>query len=194
MCRAFEGLGCLRRRCAAAGTSRRPPAMTTAPASKRVPARSSHVKRPSSGAPRSSATSWPRWNCGVERLDLLQQAVDQLLRAADRQRRDVVDGLLGIQLGCTGRPGAGSESIEWALMPSRPSSNTWNRPQGPAPMMTTSAWMAPSTAPLSELSVKKALPRSGKARDSKASTGPRRTPWRPGRPRRRRGSEAWRPR
>ena len=34
----------------------------------------------------------------VEGLRLLQQAVDQLLGAADRQRRDVVDRLLRIQL------------------------------------------------------------------------------------------------
>src|SRR5512138_2829398 len=47
-------------------------------------------------------------------------------------------------------------------MPSRPSSKIWNSPQGPAPTMTTSAWIAPSTAPLSELSVKKALPRQAR--------------------------------
>ena len=35
----------------------------------------------------------------IERLDLLHQAVDQFLRAADRQRRDVVDRLVRIQLG-----------------------------------------------------------------------------------------------
>ena len=34
----------------------------------------------------------------VERLRLLQQSIDQFLRAADRQRRNVVDGLFGIQL------------------------------------------------------------------------------------------------
>src|SRR5262245_4224644 len=36
---------------------------------------------------------------GMERLDLLQQPVDQLLGAADRQRRDVIDRLVGIELG-----------------------------------------------------------------------------------------------
>ena len=36
---------------------------------------------------------------GPERLDLLQQPVDQLLGAAHRQRRDVVDRLVRIQLG-----------------------------------------------------------------------------------------------
>ncbi len=35
---------------------------------------------------------------GVERLDLLHQAVDQLLRATDRQRGDVVDGLVRVKL------------------------------------------------------------------------------------------------
>src|SRR4051812_35592964 len=33
------------------------------------------------------------------------------------------------------------ESSRCALIPSNPSSNTWNRPQGPAPTMTTSVWM-----------------------------------------------------
>ena len=36
---------------------------------------------------------------GAHRRDLLHQAVDEFLRAADRQRRDVVDRLVGIQLG-----------------------------------------------------------------------------------------------
>src|SRR4051812_9321647 len=35
-------------------------------------------------------------------------------------------------------PGTGSESITWAWMPSSPSSKTWNRPTGPAPMTTAS--------------------------------------------------------
>ena len=35
----------------------------------------------------------------IERRDLLQQPVDELLGAADGQRRDVVDRLVGIQLG-----------------------------------------------------------------------------------------------
>src|SRR6185503_10639898 len=35
-------------------------------------------------------------------------------------------------------PGAFSESMTCAFRPSRPSSNTWNRPHGPAPTMTTS--------------------------------------------------------
>jgi hypothetical protein len=35
----------------------------------------------------------------LEGLDLLQQPIDELLRAAYRQRRDVVDRLVGIELG-----------------------------------------------------------------------------------------------
>ena len=35
----------------------------------------------------------------IERRDLLHEAVDELLRAADGQRRDVVDRLVGIELG-----------------------------------------------------------------------------------------------
>ena len=35
----------------------------------------------------------------AERLDLLQQPVGQLLAGDDRQRRNVVDRLLGIELG-----------------------------------------------------------------------------------------------
>ena len=36
---------------------------------------------------------------GAERLDLLQQAIRELLPAHDRQTRNVVDRLLGIKLG-----------------------------------------------------------------------------------------------
>ncbi len=35
---------------------------------------------------------------GLEGLGLLQQAIDQFLGAADRQRRNVIDRLVGIQL------------------------------------------------------------------------------------------------
>src|SRR5262245_19417572 len=35
-------------------------------------------------------------------------------------------------------PGAPSESTRWQPMPRSPSSNTWNSPHGPAPMITTS--------------------------------------------------------
>src|SRR6185312_78056 len=34
----------------------------------------------------------------LERLDLLHQPIDQLLRAADRQRRNVIDGLVRVEL------------------------------------------------------------------------------------------------
>jgi len=34
----------------------------------------------------------------LEGLDLLHQPIDELLGAADGQRRDIIDGLLGIQL------------------------------------------------------------------------------------------------
>jgi hypothetical protein len=36
---------------------------------------------------------------GLEGLDLLEQAVGQLLAGADRESRNVIDGLLGIELG-----------------------------------------------------------------------------------------------
>ena len=38
-------------------------------------------------------------------------------------------------------PGAPSESMRWQPIPSNPSSKTWNSPQGPAPMITTSVTM-----------------------------------------------------
>jgi hypothetical protein len=40
----------------------------------------------------------PQMELRVERLDLLHQPVHQLLRAADRERGDVIDGLIRIQL------------------------------------------------------------------------------------------------
>ena len=36
---------------------------------------------------------------GMKRLDLLHETVDELLGTADRQRRNVVNGLFGVQLG-----------------------------------------------------------------------------------------------
>src|SRR3954468_6134722 len=44
-------------------------------------------------------------------------------------------------------PGEASESMMWALISSRPSSKTWNRPTGPAPTMTASVSMGPSCEP-----------------------------------------------
>jgi hypothetical protein len=41
----------------------------------------------------------PEMKRRIERLCLFEQAVDQLLSTANRQRRDVVNRLVGIQLG-----------------------------------------------------------------------------------------------
>src|SRR6185437_2494669 len=41
----------------------------------------------------------PEMQLRLERLDLLHQPVHQLLRAADGERRNVVDGLVGVELG-----------------------------------------------------------------------------------------------
>ena len=46
-----------------------------------------------------AASARAKVELGIERLDLLQQPVDQLLGAADRQRRDVVYRLVRIELG-----------------------------------------------------------------------------------------------
>ena len=60
---------------------------------------------------------------GTERLDLLQQPVNQLLGAAHRQRRNVVNRFIRIQLGAlTARLLERVDDV--ALMPSKPSSNT----------------------------------------------------------------------
>src|SRR3954464_8306399 len=54
-------------------------------------------------------------------------------------------GLSGYSsIGCP--PGQASESITCALISSRPSSNTWNSPTGPAPTMTASVSIGPSCA------------------------------------------------
>ena len=47
---------------------------------------------------------------GLEGLDLLQQPVDQLLRAAHRQRRDVIDRLVRVELGAL--PAGVREGVE----------------------------------------------------------------------------------
>ena len=47
----------------------------------------------------SDAAISPKWNSGLERPDLLEQPVGQLLAGADRHARDVVDRLLGVKLG-----------------------------------------------------------------------------------------------
>src|SRR5262245_41621577 len=40
-------------------------------------------------------------------------------------------------------PACASESMTWALISSSPSSNTWNSPTGPAPMITASVSIGP---------------------------------------------------
>ncbi len=75
-----------------------PAAITTTLASNTLPP--SVVTR-NSGSPMRSIVSTisPRWNGRAERLDLLHQRVDQPLRRHLRQRRNVVDRLLRIELG-----------------------------------------------------------------------------------------------
>jgi hypothetical protein len=80
---------------------------------------------------------------GAEGLDLLEQVVGEFLAGAHRHGRDVVDRLVGVQLDALAA-GVASVSMTWALISSRPSSNTWNRPTGPAPTMTASVSMGPS--------------------------------------------------
>ena len=84
----------------------------------------------------------------------LQQAVDELLRPAHRQRRDVVDRLVRIQLRALAARVRAASRPRARVMPSRPSSNTWNSPQGPAPMMTTSVTMGAARAALVAISLK----------------------------------------
>ncbi len=71
--------------------------MMRLPASKRVPAAVLHVEAPR-GLARDFDDLLAEMKAGVERLDLLHQAVDEFLGAADRQRRDVVDRLVRIEL------------------------------------------------------------------------------------------------
>ena len=72
--------------------------MITLPASKRVPAAVSSANRPPAcGCERDDFLA--EMQARMERLDLLEQAVDEFLRAADRQRRDVVDRLVRVELG-----------------------------------------------------------------------------------------------
>ena len=75
-----------------------PAAMTTTLQMNSLPASVLRRKRPS-GSRSSSSTRSPRWNCGAERLDLLQQPVGELLPGDDRQPGNVVDRLFGIELG-----------------------------------------------------------------------------------------------
>ena len=74
----------------------------------------------------------------MERVDLRHQVVDEPLARHHGKARDVVDGLLRIELGAlAGRPSAGCRS-RWHLMSRSPSSKTAKRPTGPAPITTTS--------------------------------------------------------
>ena len=75
-----------------------PAAMTTAPASKRRAGRGADLKAAALLA-RELAHFLPEVKLRVEGLDLLHQPIDELLRAAHRQRRNVVDRLVRIQLG-----------------------------------------------------------------------------------------------
>lgn len=63
------------------------------------------------------------------------QALHQLMAAADADGRNVVDGLVAVQLGTlAAREGQGANTCA-----RRPSWMTWNRPAGPAPITTASA-------------------------------------------------------
>ena len=75
-----------------------PPAITTAPASNRVPRIGLHIEAAVLALTQRGDFLAEMQRC-IERGDLLQQAVDELLRAADRQRGDVVNRLVGIELG-----------------------------------------------------------------------------------------------
>ena len=75
-----------------------PAATTTTGAMISVPASVFSFQRPSASFSSAVAIS-PKWNCGVERLDLLQQPVGQLLAGDDGQARNVVDRLFRIKLG-----------------------------------------------------------------------------------------------
>ena len=61
------------------------------------PGRRDHIEPPV-GARRQLDDLLPEMEHRFERLDLLHQAIDELLRAADRQRGDVVDRLVGVEL------------------------------------------------------------------------------------------------
>ena len=72
--------------------------MMMLPASNRVPAEVSTAKRPRSGLA-TLVDLLAKVEAGVKGLDLLEQPVDQFLRTADRNRGNVVDRLVRIELG-----------------------------------------------------------------------------------------------
>ena len=84
------------------------------------------IKRPSSRLA-TLLTSLAQMERRLERLGLFHEAVGQLLAGADRHRRDVVNRFVGIKLDGLAADLGQLESITWALISSRPSSNTWNR-------------------------------------------------------------------
>ena len=73
----------------------------------------------------------------IERRDLLLEAVDQFLRAAHGQRGDVVDRLVGIQLGALSA-GRAQRIDEVAGDSQQSELEHLEQPAGPAPMITTS--------------------------------------------------------
>ena len=74
-----------------------PAAMTTAPASKVDAAGRAHAEAAILAAGELHHLL-PQVKLRLERLDLLQQPIDQFLRAAHRQRRNVVNRLVRIEL------------------------------------------------------------------------------------------------
>ena len=108
----------------------------TVAVSKRVPVEVSSRNRPSSPLLQ-TGNGLAQVEFGIEWLDLLHQAVHQFLCAAHRKGRDIINGFIGIEFGALAARRV-SASQPRALISSRPSSKTWNRPQGPAPIITTS--------------------------------------------------------
>ena len=72
--------------------------MTMLPESNRVPAEVSTAKRPRSRIA-TLVDLLAKVEAGVKGLDLLEQPVDQFLRSADRNRGNVIDRLVRIELG-----------------------------------------------------------------------------------------------
>ncbi len=72
--------------------------MTTAPTVISVPPAVPTVKRPAPSG-RTRRHLFAEMKLGLEGMDLLHQSIHEFLRSTDRQRRNVVDRLVGIQLG-----------------------------------------------------------------------------------------------
>ncbi len=96
-----------------------------------------------SGSPMRSmvCTISPKWNCGPERLDLLEQSLGQAIAGHHRDAGNVVDRLFRIKLGALATWLCRGCRRDAALISSRPSSKTANNPQGPAPMISASVLM-----------------------------------------------------